>query len=129
MLCLRRRKNERIVMDGGITVNVLEITRSTVLLGFDAPSNIGIMRQEVAEQPVTEGRRRQLEVERAATEGRLHRLEEALDALDNRDDDQIYAAVQSGELTLLQAVKMLAGDPHAADALLARRKRAWEKRR
>ncbi len=61
MLVLSRKVGERIVIDGGITVTVLESTGSRVRLGFDAPRDVFIRRSEIdfdttplAKVPVTE---------------------------------------------------------------------------
>lgn len=50
MLCLTRKINESVVIDGGIEVKVLRVTRGRVLLGFTAPENTNIMRKEIEDQ-------------------------------------------------------------------------------
>lgn len=53
MLVLSRKKNETILIEGGITVTVMEIRGDKVRIGIDAPRDINIVRSElVAEQPV-----------------------------------------------------------------------------
>jgi len=47
MLVLTRRLGETIVIDGGITVTVLEIKGSRVRLGVKAPEDVTVDRQEV----------------------------------------------------------------------------------
>lgn len=49
MLILSRKKNESVVIDGGIVITVVEVRGDKVRLGFDAPKNIKIHRVEVAE--------------------------------------------------------------------------------
>jgi len=51
MLALTRRVGERLVMmDGTVTVNVLEINGDRVVLGLQAPREISIHRLEAYEQ-------------------------------------------------------------------------------
>ena len=47
MLVLSRRVGEKIVIDGNITVTVLEFSGSRVRLGFDAPQDVRIRRNEI----------------------------------------------------------------------------------
>lgn len=47
MLILERKLGERIVIDGDIYVQVLSITRTNIKLGFEAPDEIGILREEL----------------------------------------------------------------------------------
>ena len=47
MLVLSRRVGETIVIDGNITVTVLEFSGSRVRLGFDAPQDVFIRRNEI----------------------------------------------------------------------------------
>jgi carbon storage regulator len=47
MLILRRRIGERIVIDGRIEVTVLHVRGGTVRLGFNAPRNVSVLREEV----------------------------------------------------------------------------------
>lgn len=47
MLVLSRKKNESIVIDDQIVVTVIEIRGDKVRLGIEAPTEIGIHRQEV----------------------------------------------------------------------------------
>lgn len=50
MLVLTRRLNEVISIDGGIKIKVLEVRNGRVKIGFEAPPNIRIHRDEVANQ-------------------------------------------------------------------------------
>jgi carbon storage regulator len=53
MLILRRRIGERIVIDGRIEVTVLHVRGGKVQLGFNAPRNVRVLREEVL-RPSTE---------------------------------------------------------------------------
>ena len=53
MLILRRRIGERIVIDGRIEVTVLHVRGGKVRLGFNAPRNVRVLREEVL-RPSTE---------------------------------------------------------------------------
>ena len=48
MLVLTRRLSERIFIEGGITIVVVELTGDHVRIGIDAPPEVEIMREEVA---------------------------------------------------------------------------------
>lgn len=50
MLVLTRKKNEVVVIDGGILITVVELKGDRVRLGFSAPENVKIHRAEVAAQ-------------------------------------------------------------------------------
>lgn len=47
MLVLSRKKGEAVNIADGVTVTVREISGSRVLLGFEAPSEVRIKRQEL----------------------------------------------------------------------------------
>jgi len=47
MLVLSRRKNERIVIGGVITVEVLKIRGESVRLGIEAPDDVSVVREEL----------------------------------------------------------------------------------
>ncbi len=47
MLVLSRKKNESIIINDNIIVMVVEIRGDNVRLGFDAPKDVPIHRQEV----------------------------------------------------------------------------------
>ncbi len=47
MLVLSRKRNEKVLIDGGITVEVLQIKGNTVRLGISAPSDVKVMRGEL----------------------------------------------------------------------------------
>lgn len=50
MLVLSRRRSEKVIIDLGgrlITVTIIEVDRGKVRLGFDAPTEIPIHREEV----------------------------------------------------------------------------------
>jgi carbon storage regulator len=47
MLVLSRRNGERIVIDGKITIKVIEVQGQKVRLGIEAPDNVWVMREEL----------------------------------------------------------------------------------
>jgi carbon storage regulator len=47
MLILSRKKSERIVIDGGVTVTVIAVKGNVVQLGIAAPKEIPIHRNEI----------------------------------------------------------------------------------
>lgn len=47
MLILSRRLDERVVIDGGIEVVVVEIRNDKVRLGFIAPKHVTVHREEI----------------------------------------------------------------------------------
>jgi carbon storage regulator len=47
MLVLSRRQDERIVIDGRISVRVIAIHGRTVRLGIEAPSEVTVHREEI----------------------------------------------------------------------------------
>lgn len=53
MLVLGRKKNEAVVITGGIKITVMEIRGDRVRLGFEAPKNIQIDRDEVFQKIVS----------------------------------------------------------------------------
>ena len=54
MLVLARKKDESLVLDGGIEIVVLEIEDGKVKLGVNAPKHIKIYRKEVFEEVLRE---------------------------------------------------------------------------
>lgn len=50
MLVLTRKKDETIILDGQITVKVLQVKGNTIRLGIDAPREIPVRRGEL--QPI-----------------------------------------------------------------------------
>lgn len=48
MLILSRKKAERILIGNGIVISVVEIRGDRVKLGFDAPREVRIDREEIA---------------------------------------------------------------------------------
>lgn len=59
MLVLTRKKNESIIIDGGIVIEVLQISRDQIRIGVTAPSEIKVLRSELRpfsqQQPVLAG--------------------------------------------------------------------------
>jgi carbon storage regulator len=47
MLVLTRRENERIVIDGRITVTVVRVQGDRIRIGIEAPQEVPIMRGEL----------------------------------------------------------------------------------
>ena len=47
MLVLSRKKNESIVIDGNITITVVEVRGDKVRLGIEAPREVPIHRSEI----------------------------------------------------------------------------------
>lgn len=59
MLVLSRKLNERIVVGGSVVVTVVRISGDKVRLGIEAPDDVRVIRDELAEQvsePATVGR-------------------------------------------------------------------------
>jgi carbon storage regulator len=50
MLCLVRRVGESVIIDGDIVVKVLGINGGRVRIGFDAPKQVSVLREEVADR-------------------------------------------------------------------------------
>lgn len=48
MLVLTRKLNESIVIDGNITLTVVEVRGNRVKLGIVAPGDVPVMREEIA---------------------------------------------------------------------------------
>jgi len=57
MLILSRRPGDAILIDGGIRVVVIECDQRGVRLGIEAPSSIGIVREEIVDEIADENRR------------------------------------------------------------------------
>lgn len=59
MLVLTRKKNESIIIDGGIVIEVLQISRDQIRIGVTAPPEIKVLRSELRpfsqQQPVLTG--------------------------------------------------------------------------
>lgn len=64
MLVIRRRTGEAVVLDGGIEIQVLEVSANRVKLGIIAPTAVNVARKEVhlarvqnraAANPATQG--------------------------------------------------------------------------
>ena len=52
MLVLSRKTKETIVIDGQITVTILQVKGKTVRLGVDAPKEVSIQREELRQRIV-----------------------------------------------------------------------------
>jgi len=55
MLVLSRKQTQTIVIDGNITITILEIAGNKCRIGIDAPKNIAVHRGEVQAQINAEG--------------------------------------------------------------------------
>jgi carbon storage regulator len=51
MLVLSRKLGEKIQISENITITVLDIDRGKIRLGIDAPRNVTVLRQELANRP------------------------------------------------------------------------------
>lgn len=49
MLVLSRKPGEKVVIDGGITITVVEVIGNRVRIGIDAPDQIKILRGELVD--------------------------------------------------------------------------------
>ena len=57
MLILSRKTGDAILVEGGIRIVVLGIDGGAVRLGIEAPSSVGVVREEIAERIAEENRR------------------------------------------------------------------------
>ena len=57
MLILSRRPGDAILIDGGIRIVVLAADSGSVRLGIEAPSSVGIVREEIVTRIADENRR------------------------------------------------------------------------
>jgi carbon storage regulator len=86
MLVLSRKKNETIVIDGGIEVEILQTKGGTVKVGIKAPSDVRIVRGELEMYPQmipagNDAANESSEIEAVADQPRLNIGENELDAL------------------------------------------------
>jgi carbon storage regulator len=56
MLVLGRKQNERLIIDGRIVVTVVRVSGGNVRLGIQAPDDVSIQREEIAQSQVQSGR-------------------------------------------------------------------------
>ncbi len=56
MLVLSRKVGESVIIQGNIKVTVLEISGNQIKLGFEAPNDVLIFRQEIYEKVVDENK-------------------------------------------------------------------------
>jgi carbon storage regulator len=54
MLVLSRKKDEQIVIDGGIVLTVVDVRGGKVRIGIDAPRDLKVHRKEIAERIAAE---------------------------------------------------------------------------
>lgn len=50
MLVLTRKHGDRVVIDGGIRITVVELGNGRVRIGFTAPDEVNIWREEIADE-------------------------------------------------------------------------------
>ncbi len=55
MLVLSRKKNESIIINGNVTVTIVDVRGGKVRIGIDAPGDVVVHRSEVAEAIATSG--------------------------------------------------------------------------
>lgn len=80
MLVLTRKTGESILLDGGIRITVLHADAGGARIGIEAPSDVGIFREEVLDRVAQENARAQVspgewEAFRSQVEGRGARLD------------------------------------------------------
>jgi carbon storage regulator len=54
MLVLTRKPGEKVVIDGNITVTIIELKGNRVRIAFDAPAHVPIFREELCEKLVAQ---------------------------------------------------------------------------
>jgi carbon storage regulator len=57
MLVLSRKESQRIKLGDSIVVTVIRVAENRVRLGIDAPPEMLVLREELAERPATPARR------------------------------------------------------------------------
>ncbi len=57
MLVLTRKKNESILIDGEISISVIEVRGNRVKLGITAPDHVRVVRTEIVQRPEPLNRR------------------------------------------------------------------------
>lgn len=67
MLILSRRPGDSVIIDGGIRIVVLGVDQRGVRLGIEAPSSIGIVREELIAEIAEENRRAAAVIPRPAS--------------------------------------------------------------
>ncbi len=55
MLVLSRKKNQKIIIDGNIEIEVLQVKGNTIRLGVNAPRDVRVLRGELKPFGIAEG--------------------------------------------------------------------------
>jgi carbon storage regulator len=69
MLVLTRRRGERIIIDGNVTVEVLDVRGDQVRLGITAPKDVAVHRQEILDSLRKETKRNESELRDGGSDG------------------------------------------------------------
>ena len=57
MLILSRKVNEKLIINGNIEITIVETAKNTVRIGFEAPSDVRIYREEIYKEILKENAR------------------------------------------------------------------------
>ncbi len=57
MLILSRKVNEKLIINGNIEITIVETAKNTVRIGFEAPNDVRIYREEVYKEILKENAR------------------------------------------------------------------------
>lgn len=86
MLVLSRKKNESIVIDGGIVIEILQISRDQIRVGVTAPAAVKVLRGELrpfSQQPVGQTQPLELDAQKSERTAQFaiggNRLQPSLD--------------------------------------------------
>ncbi len=73
MLVLSRKVGESVIIQGSIKITVLEISGNQIKLGFEAPEDVFIYRQEIYEKVIKENKNASM-IERKSLKGFAEKL-------------------------------------------------------
>lgn len=57
MLILSRKVNEKLIINGNIEITIVETAKNTVRIGFEAPNDVRIYREEIYKEILKENAR------------------------------------------------------------------------